>query len=225
MQLLVPDILAEASKLSAGVCASAFVVGLLLWLFGWKGHRFWIVLAATISAGIFGLYSGPAYGTNALVAGLLLAVAAGAMALALIRVVAFVAGGLFAWLAFQSLAPTWHEPLVCFLIGGLTGLVLFRLWTMALTSSGGTLLMAYSGLCLAKNFGNLDIVAFAEKQTTLLNCACGVVILLGVVVQFVVERRAKRSQPRRASKAKADTGPSLIRAWWQGGQQSYRRAG
>ena len=28
---------------------------LLLWLFGWRGHRFWIVLATTVSAGIVGL--------------------------------------------------------------------------------------------------------------------------------------------------------------------------
>jgi hypothetical protein len=226
MQLAAPDILAEASQLSVAVIACAFVIGLLLWLFGWRGHRFWLVLAATIAGGIFGLYSGPAYGTHALVAGLLLAVAAGAMALSLIRLLAFIAGGIFAWFAVHALAPAWNSALVSFLIGGLTGLLLFRLWTMVLTSAAGTVLMTYSGLCLAKNFANLDIVDLAEKRVVLLNCLCAAITILGVVAQFVIDRRLGRSQPKRISKSRGESaGPSYLRGWWPGGQQPVRRAG
>ena len=37
-------------------------LGLALWLTGWRLHRFWIVLATTLVAGITGLASGPAPG-------------------------------------------------------------------------------------------------------------------------------------------------------------------
>src|SRR5262245_16255718 len=151
MQLLAPDILAEAHGLSVTVTGTAFALGLLIWLFGWRGHRFWIVLAVTAAAGVIGLYSDPAYGTRPIFAGLLLAVAAGAMALALVRVVVFAAGGVAGWALVHAVFPAWESPLVCFLVGGLIGILLFRVWTMALTSAAGTMIMAYSGLCLANS--------------------------------------------------------------------------
>ena len=83
MALLAPDILEEARGLSVAVSVSGLVLGLLLWLLGWRGHRFWIVLAATVSAGVAGLSMGPSYGASPELAGLLLAIAAGVLALAL----------------------------------------------------------------------------------------------------------------------------------------------
>src|SRR5437588_12030549 len=97
MQMLAPDILSEARGLSVAVSGTGLAVGLALWLLGGRGHRFWVVLVTTVAAGVIGLQSGAAYGVQPMVAGLLAAVAAGAMALALMRVVAFVAGGLVAW--------------------------------------------------------------------------------------------------------------------------------
>src|SRR5262245_66462146 len=101
MHLLAPDVLAEARGLSVAVSATGLAVGVMLWLLGWWGHRFWIVLAATLGAGILGLCSGPAYGAQPLVAGLLSAVAAGALALALVRVVAWLAGVRAGWVAVR----------------------------------------------------------------------------------------------------------------------------
>src|SRR6202022_2047235 len=164
-QLLTPDILTDGRELSAGLTAAGLVIGLALWLTGWWGHRFWIVLVATVMAGIFGLLSSPAHQVQPLIVGLLLAVAAGVLALSLVRLVAFAAGGAAGWLAVPAVAPPpWDGVLICFLAGGLVGLLLFRLWMMALTSFAGSLLMAYSGLCLADRLGKLDAVAVAEGQ-------------------------------------------------------------
>ncbi len=224
MHLLAPDILSEACGFSIPVLAVAFVLGLLLWLFGWRGHRFWIVLIATVGAGILGLYSGQASGMHPLVTGLLLAIAAGALALALVRVIGFVAGGLAAWLVVRALAPGWNEPLVCFFIGGLIGLLLFRLWMMALTSATGTLLMAYAGLCLAQSFGKLDVVALAERNAIALNWACGAMAFLGLIVQLLLDRlRSRRLRTAAASQHAPETYEA--RPWWTRGLQIYRRAG
>jgi hypothetical protein len=228
MQLLVPDILSEAQGLSANVTAPAFALGFLIWLLGWRGHRFWIVLGATICAGLIGLDAGPSWGTQRLVAGLLLAVAAGALALALVRVVAFAAGGAAGWLIVHALAPQWSDPLVCFLGGGIFGLLLFRLWMMTLTSGAGALLMGYSGLCLAAKFGSLDAVALAEKQTLMLNVACAGVALLGVVSQFFLDRQLHRASRRRRYQMRqrgliAEFDEST--SWWNRPDRSLRRVG
>jgi MFS family permease len=196
MSLLAPDILEEARGLSVALSSGGLFLGLLVWLFGWRGHRFWIVLATTVSAGLLGLTTGPEYGTTPVIAGVLLAVAAGVLALALVRVVAFVAGGVAGFLLMRELLPAWNEPLVSFLVGGLVGLMLFRLWTMVLTSLAGTMLMAYSGLSLADHFGKLNAVAVAEQQAMLVNWVCCALVLMGVVVQFVLDRKLGRKPGR-----------------------------
>jgi hypothetical protein len=201
-------------------------LGLLVWVLGWRGHRFWIVLITTIGAGILGLYTGPAYGTKPIIGGVLLACAAGALALSLVRVVAFGAGGIAVWLLLRTLAPSWEEPLVCFLVGGLIGLLLFRLWTMALTSTAGTLLMVYSGLCLLQTLAKVDVVAFAENHALLLNCLCGGMVLLGMLAQLLVDRQRLRQQRRRSNRGSGSSSQTYQgNPWWSWGQRSYRRAG
>jgi hypothetical protein len=198
MQLLAPDILAEAKGLPAGYGVAGLVLGLLLWSFGWWGHRFWIVLSTTLLAGVFALSAGPPSGVQPLVVAVLVAVAAGALSLALSRVLVFAGGGLACWLAVHAAAPSWDQPLIVFLAGGLLALLLFRFWTMFLTSLAGTLLMAYSGLCLAGQLGKLDVVAWTGKNAAWLSWACLGVAAVGWLVQFLLERRrAERLRKRR----------------------------
>ena len=50
MHLIAPDILSEARGLSPALSGVGALVGLLLWLFGWRWHRFWVVAAVTLAA-------------------------------------------------------------------------------------------------------------------------------------------------------------------------------
>ena len=193
MSIFDPEILQELCRLSVGLCATGTAVGLLLWLTGWWLHRFRIVLATTALAGILGLASGSVHGVQPLIAAVLLAIAAGILALALIRLVAFAAGGAAACLVLQKLAPSaGTEPMIPFLMGGLLALYLFRLWTMTLTSFAGTVVLGYFGMCLANHFGKLEAVALAREKAEMLNLACAVFTLLGLLAQFLVERRRAR---------------------------------
>jgi len=193
MNLISPDILDVArSHFSFPVLGAGLVVGVFLWLFGWWGHRFWIVLTATLGGGILGLHAGPEYHLHPVVAGLLLAVSAGVLALSLVRVFVFAAGGLAAWMIIHALAPLWDQLLLCFLVGGLLGLLLFRFWTMALTSVVGTILLLYSGLALGDKLAQFDSAEWAQDQGMILNWTCGVVALAGFVVQVFLERRRLR---------------------------------
>jgi hypothetical protein len=206
MHLLSPDLLADARELSGPVLAAGLVLGAALWLLGWRGHRFWIVLSATVAGGVGGLASSPAYGVQPLVAGLLAAVAAGVLALALVRVLAFLAGGLGACLLVHAFAPAWDQPLVSLLVGGLLGVYFFRMGTMALTSLAGTLLVEYCALCLLDRLATLRCVPWAEANAVLLNWLCGSGTVLGVLAQFLLERRSvrKKRQQEEAAKKKAD---------------------
>jgi hypothetical protein len=204
MQLLAPDILAAGHGLSVALSVVGLLLGLALWLLGWSQHRFWIVLATTLLGGVWGLAHGPLTGMQPLVVGLLLAVAAGALAIHLSRVFAFLTGGLTFWLAVHLLVPSWEEPIVCVLVGGLLALVLFRYWTMVLTSLGGTLLVGYSILLLLDRMGKINAAEWAEKRAAVLDWSCAGMALLGWVIQFLADRRRLLQERIRQQKEKAE---------------------
>ncbi len=206
MHVFAPDLLADARELSLPVAATGLVLGVALWCCGWWGHRFWIVLSATLAGGIAGLVQSPAYGVQPLVAGLLAAVAAGVLALALVRVLAFLAGGLGACLVMHLVAPSWDQPLVTLLVGGLAGVYFFRLGTMVLTSGTGSVLVGYCALCLLDRLGTLKAGEWAGGHAVLLDWLCGSGTVLGVLLQFQMERRRarKKREKEEAAKKKAD---------------------
>src|SRR4051794_1578436 len=203
MLLLQPDILTEARGLSVAVSATGAVLGTALWLTGWVGHRFWIVLFTTLVAGVFALAT-PLGGVQPLVVALLLAVAAGVLALHLSRFIVFVAGGTVFWLAVHGIFPSWNEPLITFLVGGVLSHFLYRLCLMAVTSFAGTMLLGYSSLCLAEVLAKLDPAEWARKNGNWLNWVCVGVALVGWLTQFLLEsRRIDREEKRKQEEEQA----------------------
>jgi MFS family permease len=225
MQLVVPEILADARGLSMGIVIFGLAAGLFLWLFGWWSHRFWVVLTTTVLAGIYGLYEGTAFQAQPLAAALLLAVAAGVLALSLVRVLAFLAGGMAGLWAIQAAFPSVSQHALCFLAAGLVGLFLFRVWMMALTSLAGCLLAGYCGLTLLDRAGTMDAVEWTSHGAVLLNWLCVFLAVVGVLLQYLLDRRSRR----KSDDDKGDEGDS--EGWnplklkslldWQ----PYRRAG
>jgi hypothetical protein len=226
MEIVSPDILSDVVGFSSAISCSALILGLLIWLLGWRNHRFWIVLVGTVTAGMVGLFSGTAHPSQQVIAGLLLAVAVGVMALTLVRLIAFAAGGLAACIAVHALVPQWQQPLLPFLAGGLSGLLLFRFWTMVLTSGAGTLLLVYSSLCLLNTFGKVDVVGLAERRARGMNALCGGLTLLGLIVQLVLDRRrGRRKSSQKSQKSESPPPPPPPqRRWWKVVEQLYRRA-
>jgi heme exporter protein D len=198
MQLLAPDIVIEARGLSLSVCLFFFLAGFLLWLFGWRWHRFWMGMAITIAGGLAGLQAARASGSNLLALGLLLAISAGALALELSRILAFLAGGMCCWLVAVHLVPGAQELWIAFLIGGLTGVLLYRLWMMLLTSFVGVLLTWHAGLVLAERYARIDAPEWVGGQPLLIQIAMIVCTVLGLVAQSLLERwHLKREKARK----------------------------
>ncbi len=189
MELVSPDILQKARLLGTPVLATFFACGLLLWVLGGRTHRFWMVLLTTLLTGVYGLYHGTEYGMQPLVAGLLLAIAAGALALSLIRILSFIGIGLLTWYIARLVAPNWNEPLACFLAGGLIGVLLFRVWVTVLASGLGTLLLVYSGISLTSKFITFDVIGWVGQNGPLVNWGCAVMTIIGILFQYLVRSR------------------------------------
>ena len=116
-----------------------------------------------------------------------------------------------------------------FLVGGLAGLLLFRFWTMVLTSFIGTLLMGYSLLLLLDTVSQMDVVALCERRSTMLNVVCLSVTCVGVVLQWLLERRRLEKEREREEQLEEleyrydDT--RWRWPWSRWTRRSYRRAG
>ncbi len=193
MQLVAADLLADACGLSPALAVLTLLTGLVLWLFGWRSHRFWIVLTATVLGGVYGLMEAPALRSPAVPTALLLALAAGLLALPLVRVIAFAAGGLAVVLVTQEFWPALNQPVLVFLVSGLVCHFLFRLCLTALTSTAGAMLVIYAALMLLHRYAGLDAPAVAGRATTALNVSGALLSLLGFAFQLYRHRRARRA--------------------------------
>jgi hypothetical protein len=225
MYLVAPDILADACGLSFGLILLTVPAGLLLWLLGWWSHRFWVVLLTTVLAGVAGLHYGGDFHAPPLLAAVLLALSAGVLALALVRLVAFAAGGLAGVLLVQAAYPALAQPLIVFLVCGLITLFLFRPCTMALTSLAGSLVLTAAALMLMHHYSLLDAPTYCEQSATLLNWIAGLLAAAGFALQLALERYVFRTK----AKGKSWVGElwSLAQARGSGGsgkQPSLKRA-
>lgn len=186
MQLIAPDILTEAHGLTIAMAGTLCVLGIALWLFGWRWHRFWVVAGIALAAGLLGLNAGRAAGgTQIMAVGILLAVAAGMLALELAKVFAFVAGGCGAWLTVQWVFPQAQELWAVFLSGGIFGVLLYRLWTMLLTSLLGVLLAGHAGLLLLEPVLGFDAVHWVGANQAAANGVAVGLTVLGIFLQAI----------------------------------------
>ncbi|QVL30654.1 hypothetical protein KIH39_17570 [Telmatocola sphagniphila] len=195
MNLLDADLLAETAKLSPPALGFGLTVGVLVWLFGWRWHRFWVVLTITIIGGLAGLRTGQIVGGHMLAFGLLLAISAGLLALELARLLSFLIGGVLCALIVQNYFPEGQERWLAFLVGGLFSVLLYRLGTMAISSFSGTLLALYCGAgWLLQNQPQAD---WTEKNRVLFHAILISSTLVGVLVQTLMERWVKRRAQRK----------------------------
>lgn len=203
MQLLAPDILIEARGLSLSVSLFFFTTGVLLWLFGWRWHRFWMGMTITVAGGLAGLQAARASGSNLMALGLLLALSAGALALEISRILAFTAGGMACWLVAVHLVPGARELWIAFLIGGLMGVLFFRMWMMLLTSFVGVLLSWHAGFVLAEKYFKIDSPEWVNRHHLLIQIAMIAITVLGLITQSLLERWHFRREKAKKEAAEA----------------------
>jgi hypothetical protein len=232
MELVAKDILTEARGLSDIVCMLGVILGIALGLTGWWANRFWVVLAATLTGGLYGLLNGTSYGVQPMVAALGLAIGSGLLALLLVRFVVYAAVAFSFLFLVHIFFPRLDQPALTLLVGGMLGLYLYRLWMMALLSFAGTLLVMYSGLCLLDGLNTLDMLALAEHDADTLNWACISLTAVFVLFQFLLDQRLTKQKsgannpwakgPKFGRRAEDAPPP---KSWLARGWQQLRRAG
>ena len=198
MQIVDPDLIADMRDLPLAVTAAVTAVGLGLYVTGWATHRFWIGLTATFAAGLAGLRFGLEFGVQPVIAGVVMAIAAGCVALSLARIALFVIYGFVCWYLIKHYAAAFESPLLCFLVGGLFSVLFHRLCVILLSSAVGLLLLLYGGLVLLERLLHFDAVAWLsdtpEKTITL---GYWLAVFAGILVQSVAERAWNALQQRR----------------------------
>src|SRR5262249_60691416 len=97
----------------------------------------------------------------------------GILAVELARLWAFGAGATAGWLAAGACFANGPEVGLSFLLGGLAGIFLYRLWIMALTSFLGTLLAGHAGLLLLDTLTQFDAVAWTGRSPIGLRASVG----------------------------------------------------
>jgi hypothetical protein len=214
MTLISPDVIAELTGLSVGAGGFLMLVGFLLWGFGWRWHRFWMVFGFTAAAGIVGMASGRAAGGPILVMGLLLAFAGGVLAIELAKIFAFLAGGVGLWFAVQTIFPQGQELWAVFLSGGLFGVLLYRLWTMILLSYLGVVLSWHVAFGLAHSSGTYDAVNWVTENTIAVNGAVIVATLIGVLMQVLTTEKPAATKSEEKP-AKAEPKDDVEPVWWK----------
>jgi hypothetical protein len=201
MQIISSEMLTDMRELPLVASAVLFVLGLCLYLTGSMTYRFWVVLATTFGAGLYGLSVGSDYGVQPIVAGLLLAVAAGCLALALARVAIFGWYGLVCWYAVQRFAPQFAVPVVCIIAGGLFTVLFYRICVMMMTSAAGMICLAYAGLDLADRVGGLSSIHWVADNSAAVQFGYLASILVGAVLQQRVEQSHKKYKAYRSDYA------------------------
>jgi hypothetical protein len=111
-----------------------------------------------------------------------------------------------------------------FLSGGIFGLLMYRLWTMFLTSLAGVLLAGHAGLLLLEGPLSFDAVAWVTANTVALNGAAVGLIVLGILLQVVAspeedEVPEKKDQTPEPKGAPAPPSPPPAKEkpapWWR----------
>jgi len=197
MFLLSPEILHEATGLSIVGCLGLWLPGIFLYLFGWRWHRFWVVLGMTFGGGVLGMVSGQLTGIHVLIVGLLLSVSAGLLAQELAKVLTFASGGMAAWWAVHAVVPAARDLWAVFLIGGLSGILLYRLWMMAITAFAGAMLASYGLILLLARLLRFDAALTAETDVVLFNILLILTTAMGLPIQAWLDRRGQRKATKR----------------------------
>lgn len=201
MAVLDTELLLSMRDLPLAVLGCGAVVGISLWLTGWWLHRFWITLIATVAGGMIGLMYGPELGVKqSVVAGVLLAMASGCLALSLARVTLFGIYGLAVWYLTALVTPQWAVPLVCVTVGGLLSIWCFRFCMSVLTCSLASVLLSYCGAIFAEVFLDFRVTRHLGAFPWVEYVVLGIITLLGVGFQFRLQRAQDRAAERRREK-------------------------
>jgi hypothetical protein len=187
------EVLQAARGMSVAMLSTWLALGLAVWLFGWRWHRFWITSAAVIAAAAITWQCGNIWTqTPPVIAVIVVALAAAVVAVELARLVVFVLGGaILLYLTSQHL-PEFHDTWLAFPLGGLVAVLLFRLGWIIITSLLGTLIATHAILLLVEPIATFDSVQWSRDNSLSIHIGMCIWIIVGITGQIWMNRRVDR---------------------------------
>lgn len=193
MQVLSPEVLADVLELPAAALLVLMALGASLALTGWRWHRFWLTISVSLISGLVGLRQAQAWGIQQpIVAAVLLATAAGCLALSLARVGLFLAYGLATWYAVKRFAAPYAIPAVCICLGGLFSVLFYRFCVVLLTSAVGTLVLSYAGMAYAQQQNWFPMQTWLKEQSLAAHASLAGICLVTLLLQLYFWRKNKK---------------------------------
>lgn len=193
MQVLSPDVLADVMELPTLALLTLSILGACLALTGWRWHRFWLTISVSLISGLVGLRQAQAWGIQQpIVAAVLLATAAGCLALSLARVGLFLAYGLATWYAVKRFAPPYAIPAVCICLGGLFSVLFYRFCVILLTSVVGSVILSYAGMAYAQQQNWFPMQMWLKEQTLVAHASLAGLCLLTLTIQLYLWRNTRK---------------------------------
>ena len=189
MDALMPwELLEDVRRLSPGLLFLSLLVGLLLWGFGGRLYRFWVILLATLLGGAAGLEMGPNLGLQRMVAAALFGATAGALALSMFDMVVFAMGGASATLVVLQVGSGQTDPLPFFLAGGLVFLLLRGVFLVVFTAGLGTALIGAGLAGLLESKLESGQPGWPENHADVVAGTAAVACLLGCLAQWLTRK-------------------------------------
>jgi len=200
MQILSQQALETLVRIPLPIVVVGLVLAPVFWLLGWRLHRVLFVGSVTFIAGVYGLVHVPKLlAINKYLAGVLLAVGVGGVAIALMRIGAFVACGLLAdslavhvaWEYFPGLSGP--VRFVAFVAGGMVSVFFYRLVVVLITASVGAVLMVGGVISLTHQTSAYDAIQGMDELQTIAAGALVVLILIGTGAQYLLAYRSPQA--------------------------------
>jgi hypothetical protein len=193
MQVLSPDVFADVLELPLAALGIIAALGAAIALTGWRWHRFWLTITVSLVSGLIGIRQASVWGIEQpVMAGVLLATAAGCLALSLARVGMFLAYGLTIWYAMKRIAPLHAVPAFCICVGGLFSVLFYRFCIVLLTSAFGSLLLCYGGLAALQEKNIFSVSSWLQEQPLMGTAVWAGLTLFTLLLQLYFWRRAKQ---------------------------------
>lgn len=195
MEILSPEVVTDILELPLPALLAMMGAGLLLSITGWKWHRFWLTMCVSLIAGLIGMRQSTAWGiSQPVVTGVLLAAAAGCLALSLSRVALFLAYGLTCWYAMKRMSPVYAIPAICICAGGLFSVVFYRFCVVLLTSTIGSVVLCYGAVAYVEQQKWYAALNWLKEQSLAAHAALAGVTLVALLIQLAISRKNKKKK-------------------------------
>ncbi len=187
------EVLQAARGMSEAMLGTWLTMGLALWLFGWRWHRFWITWAAAFAAAAITWHWGSHWTqTPPLISAVVVGLAVAWIAMELARLLVFGSGGIALWYLASQLFPDFHDVWLAFPLGGLISVLLFRIGWILVTSLLGTWIAVHAVLLLIETASTFDCVQWVDNNSILIHIGMGFWILLGIICQLLIDSKSSK---------------------------------